>query len=210
MRILKACGAMVGLFAISYVPAFAAVSILRPSNLNAAVPIILTISLLAASITLIIFLTRPTWVAADFGLAPCSSKHVLAALAVGAVSGMVVIVATRLSHPSTPFRMDAFSLWQIVLLFWVAASIQEELIFRGLLQSVVARVLCARSSFPLATILVALLFGAIHAPMGLVTVLLAFLLGLVTGYLRAQSRSLLPAIIVHAMFNIAGSIGSFI
>jgi membrane protease YdiL (CAAX protease family) len=46
--------------------------------------------------------------------------------------------------------------------------------------------------------------------MGLVTVLLAFLLGLVTGYLRAQSRSLLPAIIVHAMFNIAGSIGSFI
>jgi len=210
MRILKACGVMVGLFAISYVPSFAAVSILRPSNLNAAVPIIVTISLLAASLTLIIFLTRPTWVAADFGLAPCGSKHVLAALAVGAVGGMVVIVATRLSHASTPFRMDAFSLWQIVLLFWVAAPIQEELIFRGLLQSVVARVLCARSSFPLATILVAVLFGAIHAPMGLVTVLLAFLLGLVTGYLRAQSRSLLPAIIVHAMFNIAGSIGSFI
>jgi uncharacterized protein len=122
----------------------------------------------------------------------------------------VVIVAARLSHASTPFRMDAFPLWQIVLLFWVAASIQEELIFRGLLQSVVARVLCTRSSFPLAAILVAVLFGAIHAPMGLVTVLLAFLLGLVAGYLRAQSRSLLPAIIVHALFNIAGSIGSFI
>lgn len=209
MGILKACGAMVGLFVISYVPAFAAVSILRLSNLNAAVPIVITISLLAASLTLIIFLTRPTWVAADFGLAPCGSKHVLTALAVGAVSGMVVIVATRLSHASTS-PMDVFSLWQIVLFFWVAASIQEELIFRGLLQSVVARVLCARSSFPLATILVAVLFGAIHAPMGLVTVLLAFLLGLGAGYLRAQSRSLLPAIIVHAMFNIAGSIGSFI
>ena len=101
MRILKACGVMVGLFAISYVPAFAAVSILRPSNLNAAVPMIITISLLAASLTLIIFLTRPTWVAADFGLAPCGSNHVLAALAVGAVSGMVVIVATRLSHAKT-------------------------------------------------------------------------------------------------------------
>jgi len=201
---------MVGLFAISYVPAFAAVSILRPSNLNAAAPIIVTISLLAASLTLISFVRRPTWVAADFGLAPCSSKHVLAALAVGAVGGMVVMVAARLSHASTPFRMEAFPLWQIVLLFWVGASVQEELIFRGLLQSVVARVLGASSSFPLATILVAVLFGAIHAPMGLVTVLLAFLLGLVTGYLRAQSRSLLPAIIVHAMFNIAGSIGSLI
>lgn len=209
MKILKACGAMIGLFALSYVPAFAAVSILRPSNLNA-VPIIIAISLLAASLTMTFFLTRPTWAAADFGLALCRLKHVLAALAVGAVAGTVVAGAARLSHASTPLRMDAFSRWQIVLFFWVAASIQEEVVFRGLLQSVVARVLGARSSFPLATILVAVLFGAIHSPMGLVTVALALLLGLAAGYLRARSNSLLPPILVHAMFNIAGSIGSFI
>jgi hypothetical protein len=45
---------------------------------------------------------------------------------------------------------------------------------------------------------------------GPITAALALLLGLSAGYLRARSGSLLPAILVHAMFNIAGSIGSFV
>ena len=209
MRILKACGVMLGLFATCYVPAFVLVSIIRPANVKA-VPIIIALTLIAASLTLTFFLKRSTWAAADFGLASCRHSHVLEALAVGAVAGIVVAIAARFGHPSGPLRMDTFSPWQVVLFFWVAASIQEEVVFRGLLQSVVARVLGARSSFPLATILVAILFGAIHSPMGLVTVALAFLLGLAAGYLRARSGSLLPPILLHAIFNIAGSIGLFV
>ena len=64
----------------------------------------------------------------------------------------------------------------------------------------------------------AVAFGLMHialSTMGagtgqvIVTVLFAFLLGLVAGYYRETSGSLLPAIIVHMSGNIGGSLAGF-
>ena len=211
MKSLKALGVMLALFVGCYVPAFGIVRILRLSN-ESAVPIIIGASLLTALIISALFLAQGNWAARDFGLRLCGFKHLVSALVIGGIFGIIVAFASRHIRDHSPVRLDAFSAWQIALLFWIAAPIQEEVIFRGLLQSVVGRVVGVglapgRSLFP-ATVLVAVLFALIHLPMGNATAALALLLGLTAGHLRASSSSLLPAVLVHSLFNIAGSIGS--
>ncbi len=93
---------------------------------------------------------------------------------------------------------------------------QEETIFRGLIQSVVQ----ARTPFefrlgnirlPFAVLVSALLFAVVHIATvrlgaslseALFVVCGAFVLGIVAGWLRSMSGSLLPAILAHAIFNI--------
>jgi len=48
---------------------------------------------------------------------------------------------------------------------------------------------------------VAFLFGLIHLEVNPITAGAAFVLGLFSGELRHRSGSLLPAILVHAVFN---------
>jgi len=45
------------------------------------------------------------------------------------------------------------------------------------------------------------LFGLIHLEVNPITAAAAFVLGLLSGELRHRSGSLLPAILVHAVFN---------
>ena len=56
-------------------------------------------------------------------------------------------------------------------------------------------------NFSYAAIIVALLFGLIHLEVNPITAAAAFVLGLLSGELRHRSGSLLPAILVHAVFN---------
>ena|SRR6266403_477360 len=212
MKSLKALGVMLALFVLCYIPAFGVVRVLRLS-MESAVPMIIGVSLLMAVIILAVFLARDDWAARDFGLRLSGFSHILSGLLLGAILGTVVAFASRRIHAAGPIRLDAFSGWQIAILFWVAAPIQEELIFRGVLQSTVGRIigvgLPPRRSLGLAAIaLVAVLFAVIHLPMGYATAALALLLGLTAGYIRASSCSLLPAVLVHSLFNIAASIGS--
>jgi membrane protease YdiL (CAAX protease family) len=58
-----------------------------------------------------------------------------------------------------------------------------------------------------------LFFGAMHVvlipfmgPAAFPLIVLAVFLGLVAGYYRERTGSLLPAIIVHSLFNIGGSL----
>jgi membrane protease YdiL (CAAX protease family) len=88
--------------------------------------------------------------------------------------------------------------------FLVAAPIQEEFVFRGLLQTALARGTAETGwgvHYPV--IAVALLFGAVHMAVGPVTAVCAAGLGLIAGELRRSSGSLLPAILVHSLFNAA-------
>jgi membrane protease YdiL (CAAX protease family) len=96
--------------------------------------------------------------------------------------------------------------WMIFLYFVVGAAIQEEVIFRGLLQTTLARQIPATLSFfgtslSHAAIIVPLLFGLIHFEVNRTTAAAAFVLGLLSGELRHRSGSLVPAILVHAVFN---------
>lgn len=86
----------------------------------------------------------------------------------------------------------------MITAFAFANGVMEELWFRGMFQSVLAK------SFPIrfAVIYQALLFGIIHydgTPSGPVGVTLAFIFGLALGWLTVRTNSILPAIIVHVV-----------
>ena len=104
---------------------------------------------------------------------------------------------------------------QLIVFIWVYASISEETLTRGLLQtllSVNARVGAAAPRRPSMPVLVSgLFFGSMHimlvksmGPAALPVILLAVFLGLVAARYRERTGSLLPAIIIHALFNIGG------
>ena len=89
-------------------------------------------------------------------------------------------------------------------------QIAEEWIFRGLIQTQAQRALgsypdtdTAHSSAAIgAGLITAILFGAVHLAVGPVTAAGALLLGLLAGEARRRSGSLLPAVAIHAVFNI--------
>jgi len=85
---------------------------------------------------------------------------------------------------------------QLVVGAVVVAPLAEELFFRGLVLGAVWRYL--RHAW-LAVLTSGLAFGAIHAQPQ--DILPLCTLGIVLGYLRTQTRSLVPCLIVHALFN---------
>ena len=94
---------------------------------------------------------------------------------------------TRLWQASdSPPPEVSFRLWMTFLYFVVGAAIQEEVIFRGLLQTTLAQQIPAMlwvfgSSLSYAAIIVALLFGLIHLKINPITAAAAFVLGPFSG-----------------------------
>jgi membrane protease YdiL (CAAX protease family) len=104
---------------------------------------------------------------------------------------------------------------QMVVFIWVYASISEETLTRGLLQTLLsgnAQVgVAAPRRLSMPVLVSGLFFGSMHIvlvkSMGAAAVpviLLAVFLGLVAARYRERTGSLFPAIIVHALFNIGG------
>lgn len=81
-----------------------------------------------------------------------------------------------------------------MVLFAVAAPIVEELTFRGVGQSLLAFV----GRWP-SMILVGLAFGAAHGLVEALLVLVPF--GIALAWLRDRTKSVVPGMIVHALFN---------
>ncbi len=204
VKFAKAVGALLLLFAGAYGPAFLTVGLLRLRPVQA-VPIIIVISLTAA-IFLIYVVSKRAGGFAQFGFQFCHYRYIAAAIVLGMPIGWAVtILVSHLSSGPPPPEMS-FRPWMMLLYFVVGAATQEEVIFRGLLQTTVARQFPAKLSFfgtslSYSAIIVALLFGLIHMEVNPITAAAAFVLGLLTGELRHRSGSLLPAILVHVVFN---------
>ncbi len=97
----------------------------------------------------------------------------------------------------------------VFVYFVLAAPVQEELIFRGLLQTTIARVappVAALWAIHFPVVFVAALFGLIHLDSGAVVAASAVLLGLIAGELRRMSGSLVPAALFHALLNAASAL----
>ena len=113
---------------------------------------------------------------------------------------------------------------QIVLFVWVSSSIIEEVFTRGFLQghlSVLSgryfRLLFFHIELPVmisalffACMHFTLLFRGVDATTMTVTFLFTLSIGLMAGYLRAKTGSLIPAVTVHLLANIGGMIGGVI
>ena len=199
---LKGAGFALILFAAVYAPAFAIVAWLRPS-VQITIPIIITISG-GLGVLFMAFLTRGTNGIAEFGVAKSPGSHIIAATLGGIVVGAALACLADRYPASSPLDLSKLRPWMIFVYFVLAAPVQEELIFRGLLQTVVARALSVQEgsgAVHFSVIFVAALFGVIHLGSGIVVAASAILLGLIAGELRRMSGSLMPAMLFHALLN---------
>jgi membrane protease YdiL (CAAX protease family) len=196
----------IALFVAVYVPAFTITALVR-APIETAIPLIIAITLLVALFLMFMLARSPTGMA-EFGFCIPHSRYVASATAFGLTIGLAVTFLSHLLPSKAAFDVSGFAPWMIVLYFLIGASIREEIIFRGLIQSMVERkwrvgFSLAGASLSGAVAFTAVLFGIIHLDAGIVIALGAVALGLLAGELRRRSGSLLPAIIVHALFNAA-------
>jgi len=147
-------------------------------------------------------------------------RMIIIALALGAISTMTVVLSGSSGMPS----IKNLTFPQIVLIVWLLASVAEEILTRGLIQSYLStlsdiKVTWLFITFDIPTIISALFFSAMHiivlfsgADISTVAIVMiyTFLVGLLAGYNRAQSQSLVPAIVLHASANIGGVVGGIL
>jgi len=119
-----------------------------------------------------------------------------------------------------PSMLAGWAKIKTILFVWIYASVCEEVLTRGLLQTLLTgdRALgerCSRFGMPI--VLSALVFGAMHlvlvksmGPAALMPIVFATLLGYLAARYRDASGSLVPAIIVHALFNVGGMLPGWI
>jgi len=114
------------------------------------------------------------------------------------------------------FPPDKFINWFLYILIW--SSVVEEILFRGLLQSYLARfnqkLFTIRNAVITPAVFVpALLFATMHLSLFLQGMtfsivagifLNALILGLLAGYYREKTGSIYPAIFLHILFNVIG------
>ncbi|MFH1335133.1 MAG: CPBP family intramembrane glutamic endopeptidase [Candidatus Zixiibacteriota bacterium] len=113
-----------------------------------------------------------------------------------------------------------YSPFQTIIFVWIYATVSEEIFTRGLLQSYLIPLtkygidLSKGLRLSLPVIFSGLYFGMMHIvaikKMGPPVILLTTLLGLVAGYYREKTKSLIPAMIIHSLFNIGGSLPMWI
>jgi membrane protease YdiL (CAAX protease family) len=144
------------------------------------------------------------------------SQIVILPLAVGVIANVILTFMPT----AESFAPEGYTFGHIVVFIWLYASICEEIYTRGLIQGYLKpladhalTVFKIRLSLPV--IIAAAFFSLIHLmafattlnPFALVVFLIiAFILGLIAGYQLEKTGSLLPAVIVHMMFNISGSV----
>ncbi|MDE2346602.1 MAG: CPBP family intramembrane metalloprotease [Gammaproteobacteria bacterium] len=217
--------ALLALVAV-YLPTFLITSLLiasgvfgklsKPQAQLVSIPIIIIVSLGIALAIMAWLAWRRGQNFADYGLRSVSWRRLIAAAVPGLLFGSALYGLHRLLPLGASPDLGELSRWQVVLFFWIGAPIQEETIFRGLIQTVAqtryAKPLqIGRLKLPVSALISAALFALVHlatlslgASPGDVLFIVcgALLLGLVAGWLRARTGSVLPGMVVHALFNI--------
>jgi membrane protease YdiL (CAAX protease family) len=140
------------------------------------------------------------------------------------VLGVVASIVNLMAGAGRLGPMQGLSFLQIVLLVWLLASVAEEVLVRGYVQSYMAplsgrgfSVFRLRISVPV--IVSALFFAAMHLVLlasgtsfltTYIVIVFAFALGLVAAYQRERTGSVLPPIAAHISFNVGGVLGGVI
>ena len=180
---------------------------------------IIQLVFLVGSLAAILALGR--WNSGAYGLKGSPWRDVRRAVGVSAAISLGVIVATMIvmsvlgSRGAGTDMPGGGSFVKIVVSVWLLASTSEEMLFRGLLLGSLSAlsdrawtVRRCRISLPVA--IAAVLFGLVHlgllrmiaAPMVILIVVSATVAGLVAGYYREKTGSLVPAVAAHFTFNV--------
>jgi membrane protease YdiL (CAAX protease family) len=159
-----------------------------------------------------------------YGLKSSPWRDVGRAVGVSAVISLGVVVATMIMMSVLGPRGAGMgmpgggSFVKVVVSVWLLASTSEEMLFRGLLLGSLSplserawTVGRCRISLPVA--IAAVLFGLVHlglmrvmaAPMVVLIVVMTTVAGLVAGYYREKTGSLVPAVAAHMTFNVVSA-----
>jgi membrane protease YdiL (CAAX protease family) len=201
------------LLAVCYAPAFVVGGLTRnnPILLMASV---ITVSALIACIGMFLLTHTKLFNWRSFGFNLPSWRYAIPIILCAIIVGFLIAFSGMLAGEPIPESvMQVYKKSELLLfcLIVVCASIQEELIFRGLIFGVVARLapktnLDEKMQLLLPSIISATLFGLVHLPIGPRTAIAAFVLGLTACYARVMTGSVLIAIACHMIFNVAGFI----
>jgi len=217
-------GRVVGLLAVVYAPTFlivSAITVVRaggrePPGPGATAPLVITISL---GIALILMATVGRRRFGSFGFRPAGLRALWWSLGLGLVLGSLLAWAATTLGIEFSYG-QGLTAWQIIVLFWIGAPVQEEVIFRGLLQGTAELGLSGlipigRWKLSGAALLSAVLFALVHLALlsvgasagaaGFIAAS-ALILGLAAGQLRWMTGSLVPCILIHALFNVTGTV----
>jgi membrane protease YdiL (CAAX protease family) len=211
MKIASAIGLALLLFIAVNVPPIAAASLahhfLHVSK-NDVVPIVVGGMAAMALLVICLFVRRRRLTFADFGFRASPLRYFVWALVFGIAFGVVSQVGANWMHDNNPANMPGQSLILIYLYVALLGPVEEEIVFRGLLQSVLATRLrntpITAHADTVAVVVVSILFMLMHLQLGLFTATGTLIAGLALGELRRRSGSLLPAILCHIAVNAAG------
>ena len=204
VKFLVACGLAALLLVLVYAPAFLIAGGLK-LPMNTAVPVIIGITIVAAWALAAAYGWWRRLRMADFGVGWARPRYLVLALLIAVPLSAAAQLAIERAHESAAMPGLHLSKAALAFYFLLCAPVQEESIFRGLLQTVFTRELGRSPTAAIAgSIGAALLFALVHLEIGPVTAAGALLLGLLAGELRRRSGSLLPAILSHVVFNLPG------
>ncbi len=154
-----------------------------------------------------------------YGLKGVKLRDLILPIFVGLVVGGVFAVGGTLLRLDLSLKfLEQFSVLQIVVLICIYASVAEELLTRGFLQSFLAPLKTKgltvfRFHLSMPILIAALFFGLMHLSLltegashqsVLFTIISAIVLGIIAGFYRERTGSILPAIVVHMSFNVWG------
>jgi len=88
-----------------------------------------------------------------------------------------------------------YSLWQLIAFYSLAPAVLEEIAFRGIIFNRLSLVLGEREAW----LVQAAFFSVLH--LSPVIFLTHFAMGLIFGWLRMRTRSLLPGMVLHGVWN---------
>ncbi len=213
-QLLLTIGRGLAMLVAVYVPTFAVVSavVISGASLEAAIPVMIGVSL---GIALLLMATVGGRRFRSFGFRLAGAKVLWGSLCLGVAVAVLLRGLARVMGVQQA-SMAELATWQVVLFFWVAAPVQEEVIFRGLLQGTLqggfpGLIPVARWKFSVAALVSAVAFALVHLALPTVgassgatafVVASALILGLAAGQLRWSTGSLVPCFVIHALFNI--------
>jgi len=182
---------------------------------------ILQISMLILSLLLIYFIGKRRY--ADFGFQSTKIRIILKAFFTAIWISFVLFILNAISIMITgmPEGMGqgplSNSLFKNIISIWILASIIEEIFYRGFLQTFLnplkdIGLKLGKVYLSLPIIAAAIMFSLMHfcllgrMPDRMVyfVIVNAFILGLIAGYFREKTGSLIPAYFVHLAFNVVG------
>jgi membrane protease YdiL (CAAX protease family) len=174
--------------------------------------------MLILSVIIGYFLTKGNL--SEYGFKKPSELNLAKVILIGLGLGVIVAVARILISGGAVDTFEDYISIEIILGVWVYASIAEEVLTRGLIQGYLntyskSGIQIANVYLSMPVIVGAFFFGFMHLAtltLGLdfitvlATIISAIILGIIAGYYCEKTGSLIPAILLHMLFNIAGSL----